>query len=72
MNKRREGGRGRKRGETAIRAFRASMPEINTTFCVLAGGRVHIRKSVCVCFSGEGGWCGRGAHRRRLGGGGGG
>lgn len=40
----------------------ASKPEINTTFCSLAGGRVHISRRACVCvrvcecFIGGGGW----------------
>lgn len=56
---RREGGRGRKKGgkwrQTAIHAFKASTPEINTTFCILAVGRVHISQCVSECFTGEGG-----------------
>lgn len=71
MNERREGGRGRKEWgrKTGIHAFRASMLEINTTSCILAGGRVHIGECVSVCFIGEGGWCSRdGGRCRRRGG----
>lgn len=33
--------------------------EINTTFCVLAGGRVHISRCMCECLTGDGGrWWG--------------
>lgn len=46
----------------------ASKPEINTTFCSLAGGRVHISRCVCVSASlvevgGDG--VGGGGNRRR-------
>lgn len=34
----------------------ASKAEINTTFCILAGRRVHISQCMCGCLIGEGGW----------------
>lgn len=50
---RQKGGSGEK---TAIHAFKASMPEINTTSCNVVGGHVHISQCVCECFTGGGGW----------------
>lgn len=58
MNKRRESGRERqaereREGGSRERQLSmhsgASKPEINTTFCSLAGGRVHISRRACVC-----------------------
>lgn len=64
MNKRREraskaGGGSRERQLSAH--SETGRPEINTTFCILAGGRARISQCMCECSAGEGG------RRRRVG-----
>lgn len=57
--------KGGKWRQTAIHAFKASTPEINTTFCILAVGRVHISQCVSECFSHRGAQEERGERRKR-------